>query len=259
LLDSEIPKPVFRPKSEGEAIKIATTVLKRRDLNLKYEARTAQKVAKMQAEKLRLKRSREIRPLSYFIKKDTRSRKDRITAERSLKFRKKPKMASAGALLVVRNNDPHSCRENKEILKEFFGGRTGKFGTGRFIRATEENIEKLMRISRLVYFGKLSRKMLTELIQRRATVTKAEGEEPIPLKDNRIVEEQLGSHGILCVADIVEELHTGGEQFELIRDLLGAIEIGDAMKGFKMTPAQFVLSGDMKDKMDEKVAELLGV
>ncbi|EER13423.1 hypothetical protein Pmar_PMAR021923, partial [Perkinsus marinus ATCC 50983] len=55
--DNDLYKPVLRPKNEGESIKVAEAVIKRRDRNLKALAARQRRVKEQKLEKKRLGRA----------------------------------------------------------------------------------------------------------------------------------------------------------------------------------------------------------
>lgn len=78
-----------------------------------------------------------------------------------------------------------------------------------------------------VVYGPLPSSMIQDLLVRRGHARLAE--ERIPLSDNTIIEQALGSeHNILCVEDMVHEIATVGPAFDAIQAFLWPFQLADS-------------------------------
>merc|ERR1719456_1545688 len=119
-MDSEeVGKTVLRPRHAGESLKVAETVLKRRDRNIKAAADRAAKNAKA-----RQKRAHKARGKLGIVRAESMVKKWRVQdsdSRRLLSQRKKPlpKMEAKGrCLAVVRNAREGGTKEVSRVLKE---------------------------------------------------------------------------------------------------------------------------------------------
>merc|ERR1712110_135851 len=141
-MDPENPhKAILQPRRPGETIKVAETVLKRRDRNLKANAERAAQVARIRRNQREYKKGKlKIVRAEKLIKQNRLKRLDR---ERLLhQKKKKPKKQAAGAKVVVavRNGRVGGSREVKIALKEL--GLT-ECHTLVFIPNTDETAARL--------------------------------------------------------------------------------------------------------------------
>ena len=99
------------------------------------------------------------------------------------------------------------------------------------MRVNNATLKMLKRIERYVSFGYSgrsyvllsifrypSRKVISDLIYKRgyAKVDK----QRIPLSSNELIEKYLGEHGMICIEDVVHEIHTCGPHFKEANNFL---------------------------------------
>eukprot|EP00545_Synedropsis_sp_CCMP1620_P003423 CAMPEP_0119010386 /NCGR_PEP_ID=MMETSP1176-20130426/4977_1 /TAXON_ID=265551 /ORGANISM="Synedropsis recta cf, Strain CCMP1620" /LENGTH=267 /DNA_ID=CAMNT_0006963033 /DNA_START=38 /DNA_END=838 /DNA_ORIENTATION=+ len=90
---------------------------------------------------------------------------------------------------------------------------------GVFLEYTEQNRKLLHLVEPWVLYGPPSKEMVSDLINRRGhgRIKK----QRIPLSDNTIIEKALGDKSsIICVEDLVHELHSAGPDFNKAADFL---------------------------------------
>merc|ERR1712060_539712 len=119
-VDPENPlKAVLRPRHPGESLKVAKTVLKRRDENLKVRAQQAVQIAKIRKEqKKKLKPDLGIVRVEKLIKNAicTNWESQRVKAQ---KKKKKPKVQKGKVVMAVRNGRAGATctKQVKQTLK----------------------------------------------------------------------------------------------------------------------------------------------
>eukprot|EP01066_Platyproteum_vivax_P008313 Platyproteum_vivax@DN3465_c0_g1_i1.p1 len=135
------------------------------------------------------------------------------------------------ALFVVRNTRKAYHKMLFEMLKEL---NIWNYNTGIFMRHTAESKATLNLLSPFVYFGEPSALNVRELVVKHAVLhPKGDGEmpaEPIPLKDNNVVEEHFSDLGLVCIEDIVDQLRSGGEHFDEVCNRLGHFPLFNLQK-----------------------------
>jgi large subunit ribosomal protein L7e len=68
-----------------------------------------------------------------------------------------------------------------------------------------ENLKKLLLISDYVGYGIPSMKVLDDVIRKRCFL-KTATHKRIPISNNVLIEELLGTHGIICIEDLIDAL-----------------------------------------------------
>merc|ERR1711885_106096 len=69
--------------------------------------------------------------------------------------------------------------------------------------STPENVKKLLLIADYVAYGQPEKKMLDEVLRKRGFL-KTQDHQRKPISDNILIEELLGSHGIICIEDLID-------------------------------------------------------
>lgn len=155
-------------------------------------------------------------------------------------------------LLVVR------IRGNKTIapqVKKVFGlFRLRQIYSASFVRVNSATLNMLKRIERYVSFGYPSRKVISDLIYKRgyAKVDK----QRIPLSSNELIEKYLGEHGMICIEDVVHEIHSCGEHFKEANNFLWSFKLNETEKDLNNKNKPFRNGGDWGNR-EEKINELV--
>lgn len=255
------PKTVLKPRNPGEALKIATTVLRRRDRNLKAAAERAARVAKVRREKQKFEMGKiQIMRAEKFCK----NARTMEYAHRRLKHVKKhtkkwPKPAATNpgkVIAVLRNGRPRPNPEAKKCIR-WMNLKIKNSLT--IIRNIPENIKKLKIIEPFAYWGPVSFKTVFNLIHKKGKFkAPGVGAEKITLSDNVIIEDHLGSLGCLCTEDVAHILHTAGENFDKVRDRLWSFEMDETRYASHMMRDDTWTFGDKGKEMDKLIAKMLG-
>jgi large subunit ribosomal protein L7e len=133
-------------------------------------------------------------------KKEVERRKTKIIDKKSIK--------STVGFVVRVHEGRHTSEEIKRVLKEM---KLTKKYDAIFMNLNEDNMEKLKAYDSYLAYGYLSKKLVDELIHRRAYSTITGKKDA--LSDNNIVEKVLGDKGILCLNDLSHEIYTVGPHF----------------------------------------------
>lgn len=130
-----------------------------------------------------------------------------------------------------------------------------------FLRYDESTRKKLHLIENWVTYGVPSKAMISDLIHRRGH-GKIDGKR-IPLSDNVVIEKELGEKTdgeVICVQDIVEELHKVGNQFKHVNQFLWTFQLASARSKFQKEKLNFKDGGDYGDRgeeMDDFIRQIL--
>jgi 60S ribosomal protein uL30 len=138
---------------------------------------------------------------------------------------------SVGAkmVFVIRIRDSVATpMEVKKVLSHHLGLK--KKHEGVFLRYNEETRAWLHCVEPWVVYGPLQASMIQDLIVRRGHARIQSTGERVPLSDNTIIEQELGTeHNVLCVEDLVHELSAVGSAFDVIaQSFLWPFQLADA-------------------------------
>lgn len=139
-------------------------------------------------------------------------------------------------LFVVRIRGPTAAKIPQKAHKVLSLLRLTELNTGVFLRLTAQVYPLLKLVAPYVVVGEPSLASVRSLIQKRSRVLVNSDEQEEPkesiLNDNNLVEEKLGSEGIICVEDIIHEIATLGESFAKCNFFLLPFRLNREVSGF---------------------------
>jgi len=141
--------------------------------------------------------------------------------------------------------------KTKKILQLF---RLLQLNSATFIKVNFATMTMLSYIEPYVTYGKPSLKTISELIYKRgfAKVNK----QRIPLTDNKIIADNLGKQGIICVEDLIHEIHTCGPNFKAANNFLWPFKLSNPLGGWKNKGIHFAEGGDAGNR-EEMINKLV--
>jgi large subunit ribosomal protein L7e len=141
--------------------------------------------------------------------------------------------------------------KTKKILQLF---RLLQLNSATFIKVNFATMTMLSYIEPYVTYGKPSLKTISELIYKRgfAKVNK----QRIPLTDNKIISDNLGKEGIICVEDLIHEIHTCGPNFKAANNFLWPFKLSNPLGGWKNKGIHFAEGGDAGNR-EEMINKLV--
>ena len=116
-----------------------------------------------------------------------------------------------------------------------------------------------------VAYGFVTRRSVESLIHRRAHTTNTlpgTGGKKEPLSDNLMVEKLLGEHGILCIADLVDEIFNVGKHYDTAVSILSTFQLASPVGHFEEKILQKhdaveEKGGFLESKMDDFLNKIL--
>ncbi|SCU90760.1 LAME_0E09934g1_1 [Lachancea meyersii CBS 8951] len=139
-------------------------------------------------------------------------------------------------LFVLRIRGPTAAKIPQKAHKVLSLLRLSEVNTGVFVRLSPQVYPLLKLVAPYVVVGEPSLASVRSLIHKRSRVLLApsDGEEPREtiLNDNNVVEEKLGSEGIICVEDIIHEIATLGDSFAKCNFFLLPFRLNREVSGF---------------------------
>lgn len=253
-------KAILRPRNPGESIKVAETVLKRRDRNLKAAAERAKQNAKVRKQRNEHRKGKlNIVRAEILVKNQHKKQMDRNRIKHSKKkFPKGPKRVGGGCKTIIacRNGRSGGCIETKATLKKL---GLGDKNTMIFLPNTPDVAAKLLTCKPFCYWGKISYKSLMNIVHKKAMFRSPESPgEKVLLSDNTLIEKHLGDVGVLCTEDLAHTLWTNDQNFEAVTKRLWPIRIGEIRKTSGLIKETGFTQGNLQDAMDMKLTKLLG-
>ena len=166
---------------------------------------------------------------------------------------------SVGALYVfvirIREDAGNIPKNIYNILLRF---RLTDPSTGVFVKYDAVNRKHLHMIEPWVVYGPPSEGIMKDLIERKSFGF-VNGSK-IPLSDNTILEKELGSHGIICMEDLVYELTNAGDAFETVSKFLVPFPLVASRSRFEKEKLKLKQGKDYGDKgedIDEYIKQML--
>jgi len=120
--------------------------------------------------------------------------------------------------------------------------RLKQIHNGVFVRLNKATSELIRRVEPYVAFGYPNLKSVRELIYKRG-FAKIHGQRQ-PLITNKIIEQNLGKYGIICIEDLIHEIYTVGRHFKNANKFLWPFKLSSPNGGFNKITNHFQEGGD---------------
>jgi large subunit ribosomal protein L7e len=112
----------------------------------------------------------------------------------------------------------------------------------------------LQRIQPYVAYGYPTRQTISKLVYTRGSGRV--GRSRIPLTNNVIIEQNLGKFNILCIEDLIEEIHTCGPHFKEANNFLWTFKLHSPKGGWRDKRKAYQQGGDAGNR-EELINSLL--
>jgi 60S ribosomal protein uL30 len=250
-------RAVLRPKNPGESLKVAESVLRKRDRNLKVARKRIEKVQKIKSQKKTQSQAKfNVQSAAKMLqsRKLLKQEKNRL---KTVAKRAAPKVNKGrSVLLVVRNGREGGSPDVKAKLREL-GLRSRNCGV--FLKNDEQTLKDLRVVQPFCFWGPPTLQSVTDLLYKKAFLRAEDKEDgPVPLQDNRVIEERLGQFGMLCVEDLVEGVYQGQDALASVQGLLLPMKFADIRTTHGLTKQVQHTYGDLKKDIDKQLDKLLG-
>eukprot|EP00299_Pterocystis_sp_00344_P006059 c1781_g1_i1.p1 GENE.c1781_g1_i1~~c1781_g1_i1.p1 ORF type:complete len:254 (-),score=49.21 c1781_g1_i1:25-741(-) len=141
--------------------------------------------------------------------------------------------------LVIRTKSVKgACAKVKSIVQSL---RLGDVRTAVFVKLDARMQAKLRLVQSYVTVGQPSLNSVKELIYKRGFAKI--GSNHVALSDNRVIEEALGKYGIVCLEDLVHQIHTVGPHFDAVTRFLWPIKFDTERTGVRAITTHFSTEG----------------
>ncbi|TID24929.1 60S ribosomal protein L7 [Venturia nashicola] len=221
-----------------------TLLKKRKSQEKEREARNTETAAKKKANKE--KRKVIFKRAESYVKEYRDAEREKIRLDRlakqegSFAVPAEAKLAFVIRIKGINKIDPKK-RKTLQLL------RLLQINNGVFIRLTKATIEMLRIVEPFIAYGYPNLKSVRELVYKRGygKINK----QRIPLTDNAIIEESLGSLGIVCIEDLIHEIYTVGPNFKQASNFLWPFKLSNPTGGFRTRKFRhFIEGGDLGNR-----------
>ena len=137
------------------------------------------------------------------------------------------KEPESGVYLVVRvRGIMRMAPKTKKILQLL---RLRQIHNAVFVKVNKASINMLKMVEPYVTYGAPTLKTISDLIYKRGfgRINK----QRIPLTNNKIIEDNLGKFGIICIEDIIHEIYTVGPNFTEVNRFLHTFKLSSPLGG----------------------------
>ena len=219
----------LKPRVDGESLKVAKVVLKRRDRNLKANAQRAKTI--QQIRKLRKSKPKVISATSgdQLLRKCKRVSMDKehVIIARNKKTLEKKIPEGTTSLLIARNMRSPELQMTRKAL-----AKLGVYVMNdcRIVAATPANLALIRQCDAYIYYGVPTPEIISTLVHKKAHIKQEK--EYVPLNNNAVVEDLLGDAGLICVEDIVDVLVKGkdDDRFERVSQFMAPFRVNPENK-----------------------------
>jgi len=237
---------VVKEWKDNKKAPIPETHLFRRKLQLKH------KTYQLQQKKIQKKRDglrkqlafkRAERYMAEYLDQEKYLKDARVAAQKkgSIFVPPEPKLAFVIRIRGILGVSP----KPRKILQLF---RLRQINNGVFVRLNESTKKMLTLIEPYVAWGYPDLATIRKLVYARGFVKR--NRQRIPLNDNRLVEEQLGSLGLVCVEDLVHQIKTVGPYFSKVNKFLWNFKMHPPRGGWRRIRLHYCEGGDAGNRED---------
>lgn len=161
-----------------------------------------------------------------------------------------PQGAKVAFVVRIRGINAMPPKE-KKILRLL---RLRQIQNGVFVKLNYATIRMLQRVEPYITYGYPNLKSIKELVYKRGfgKVGRRGAWTRTPLSDNRIIEESLGKHNIICMEDLIHEIFTCGPHFKEANNFLWPFQLSSPKGGYskKSKLIHFAEGGDAGNRED---------
>lgn len=226
----------------GEEVKaiVPESVLKKQKRNEEWA------LAKKQELESAKKKNAENRKLIYnrakqYAKEYAEQEKELIQLKREAKLRGGFYVdPEAKLLFIIRIRGINAMHPKTRTILQLL--RLRQIFNGVFLKVNKATVNMLHRVEPYVTFGYPNLKSVRELIYKRGYGKL--NKQRIALTDNSIIEQALGTHGIICAEDLIHEIMTVGPHFREANNFLWPFKLKAPLGGLKKKRNHYVEGGD---------------
>merc|ERR1712200_176036 len=126
--------------------------------------------------------------------------------------------------------------------------RLRQINNGVFVKLNKSSLNMLRLVEPFVAWGYPNLKTIRELVYKRGFAKV--NHQRIPISNNEVIEQCLGSCNIICVEDLIHEIFTVGENFKKANNFLWPFKLSCPTGGMRVKTNHFVEGGDHGNRED---------
>merc|ERR1712156_346334 len=126
--------------------------------------------------------------------------------------------------------------------------RLRQINNGVFVKLNKSTLNMLRLVEPFIAWGYPNLKTIRELVYKRGFAKI--NHQRIPISNNEVIEESLGSCGIICVEDLIHEIFTVGDNFKKASNFLWPFKLSCPTGGMRVKTNHFVEGGDHGNRED---------
>eukprot|EP00281_Chroomonas_sp_CCMP1168_P033355 CAMPEP_0206254892 /NCGR_PEP_ID=MMETSP0047_2-20121206/23940_1 /ASSEMBLY_ACC=CAM_ASM_000192 /TAXON_ID=195065 /ORGANISM="Chroomonas mesostigmatica_cf, Strain CCMP1168" /LENGTH=245 /DNA_ID=CAMNT_0053681223 /DNA_START=26 /DNA_END=763 /DNA_ORIENTATION=- len=230
------------PKGKGPIV--PEHVLKKRKTLEAIQADRSKKLAEERA-KNKVQRGVIFKKAAAYAKEYAQKDADLVRFRREAKkhsnffMEPEPKLVYVVRIRGINAVDP----KTRKILQLM---RLRQINNGVFMKVNSASINMLRLVAPYVTFGTPNLKTVREVIYKRGYGNV--NRQRIPLTDNKVIEEALGKHGIVCMEDLIHEIFTVGPHFKEANKFLWPFKLAAPKGGLPVKRKSFIQGGQYGDR-----------
>lgn len=227
-------------RSGNHSAAVPETVLKRRRTVAEVEAhraktRAALKKNRVGARKVQFKRAEQY-VKEYRTKERSLIRHNRIAKSTGGYYR--PAEARVAIVMRIRGTQGLHPKPRKTLQLL----RLRQIGNAVFLKLNKATLNMLKLVAPYVAWGYPTQKTISDLVYKRGFACVQH--QRMPITDNKIIEDNLGSKDILCIEDLIHELVNCGENFRYANRFLWPFKLNTPKGGYRSVTTGFNEGGD---------------
>jgi len=126
--------------------------------------------------------------------------------------------------------------------------RLRQINNGVFVKLNKSTLNMLRLVEPFIAWGYPNLKTIRDLVYKRGFAKV--NHQRIAISNNEVVEQVLGSHGIICVEDLIHEIITVGPNFKKANNFLWPFKLSCPTGGMRNKTNHFVEGGDHGNRED---------
>merc|ERR1712133_353586 len=126
--------------------------------------------------------------------------------------------------------------------------RLRQINNGVFVKLNKSTLNMLRLVEPFVAWGYPNLKTIRTLVYKRGFAKV--NHQRIPITNNEIIEQSLGTCNIICVEDLIHEIFTVGENFKKANNFLWPFKLSCPTGGMRKKTNHFVEGGDHGNRED---------
>jgi len=222
------------------AMPVPESFLKKRKTVEEIKAKRAE-TAQKEKKRAHDRKMKAFKNAEKYVKEYRRQAKDEIRHKRQAKnngnfyFPPEAKVA-----FVVRIRGINSVAPTTKKILQLL--RLRQIHNGVFVRLNKATHKMLTLVEPYITFGYPTVKSVSDLIYKRGfgKINK----QRIPLTENKLIEDNLGKYGIVCMEDLIHEIYTVGPHFKEANNFLWPFKLSSPLGGFQAKVKHYVEGGD---------------